>query len=181
MRVLTQVELAEFLGFLVIFKQRTRKRRDIVSQARRIWLDDVNSKFTDWKVVPSIDNWEQNEHLLSMVDFHEEETKQLFKNNWVLVVNKTKTPFWTSDDPIVQQFIRNDKRFSQPYMKFNFILTPCILIFSEPLIGNNIQLFKTEITDENMVNGTNYRLTFRNAWRFVVSSEAFPEDPAAKI
>ncbi len=180
MRVLTQVELAEFLGFLVLFKQRTRKRRDIVSQARKIWLDDVNSKFTDWKVVPKIDNWEQNEHLLSMVDFYEEETKQLLKNNWVLVVNKTKTPFWTSDDPIVQQFIRSDKRFSQPYMKFNFVLTPRILIFSEPLIGNNIRLFKTEITDESMVNDTNYRLTFRNAYRFVVSSEAFPEKPAVK-
>ena len=181
MRTLTEIELAKFLGFLVILKQRTRKRRDIVSQARKIWMDNVNSKFSDWKIVPNTDNWEQNEHLSSMVDHNEEETKQLFKNNWVLVVNKTKKPFWTSDDPTVQQLIQTDKRFSQPYMKFNFVLSPSILIFSEPLIGTNVRLFKSEITDESMVNGTNYRLTFRNAYRFVVSNEAFPENSELKI
>ena len=170
MRVLTMAELAEFLGFLVVFKQRTKKRREIVTQARKIWLDKVNSQFSDWEVVMNSDNWQQTDHLFSMVDLREEEMKQLLKNNWILVVNQTKIPFLTSDDPLIQQLISRDKRFSEPYVKYYFPLTPQILIFSEPLIGNNVRCQKVVTTDENIVKSANC-LTYKNALRFVISKD----------
>ena len=171
MRILTETELAEFLGFLVIFKQRTKKRREIVTKAREIWLDRINSQFSDWEVVPDSGNWKQVDHLLSMIDLLEEETRMLFKNSWVMVVNQTKNPFWTSDDPLIQQYIGSDKRFSEPYVKYYFPLTPRLLIFSEPLIGNVVKLYKMITTNEVLVNNTNYRLTLKNALRFVISKE----------
>jgi len=67
------------------------------------------------------------------------------------------------------------KRSNHPYIKYYFPLTPRLLIFSEPLIGNEVRLFKTEVKDEKMISNTNYRLIFRNAFRFVVSSENFPD------
>ena len=171
LRVFTAIELAMFLGFLLLFKQRTKKRRGIVAQARKIWLDRVNSQFSDWKIAPKSSNWQQADHLLSMVDLLEEETRQLFENNWVLLVNQTKTPFWTSDDPLVQQLISNDVRFKEPYVKYYFPLSPHLLIFSEPLTGNYLRLYKAVTADEDAVNNTNHRLTLRNAHRFVISPE----------
>lgn len=170
LHILTEVELAEFIGFLLLFKQRTKKRREIVSQARKIWVDKINSQFSDWQIVPNSDNWQQADHLLSMVDLFEEEARQLFKNNWVLVVNQTTITFWTSDDPLIQQLVSNDKRFSEPYVKYYFPLTPRILVFSEPFIGNYVRLYKVITTSEAAINNTN-RLTLKNAHRFVISKE----------
>jgi len=163
-------ELAEFLGFLVIFKQRTKKRREIVSQVVITRWDEINSKLSDWRVVPKSENWRQEEHLCSMVNLRKTEIEQLFKNNWILVVNQTKIPFWTSDDPLIQQLISRDKRFGEPYVKYYFPLTPQILIFSEPLIANDVRCHKIATTNEDVVKRTNC-LTLENALRFVISRE----------
>jgi hypothetical protein len=174
--VLNEKEFANFLGFLLLFKQRTKKRRDIVSHARKIWLERINSRFSDWKVVPNSDNWERSDHLLSIVNMLEEELKLLCKNNWELIVNQTNMPFWTSDDPLVQQLVRNDKRFSGPYIKNYFPLTPEILVHSEPIIGNGVRVFKTIVTSECVISNIN-RLILKNARRFVISREDnFPKD-----
>jgi hypothetical protein len=173
--ILNIVELANFLAFLLLFKQRTKKRRDIVSYARKIWVERINTKFSDWKVVPKSDNWQQSDHLLFMVDMFEEEARILCKNNWELIVNQTKMPFWTSDDPLIQQLVGNDKRFNEHYIKNYFPLTPRILIHSEPMIGNGVRVFKTIITSEWVISNLN-RLTLKNARRFVISrDDNFPK------
>lgn len=170
LRALTLIEFAEFLNFLVILKQRTKKRRDIVSQARKIWLENKNSQLTDWRIVPTSDNWQQADHLLSIPALYEEESKQLFKNDWQLVVNKTKVPFWTSDDPLRQGIVKNDTRFKEPYIKNYFPLTPSLLVHSQPLIGDYVSVTKAFVKDENAVNFVN-RLAWDNAQRFVISKE----------
>lgn len=162
-------EFSDLIVCLLLFKQRTKKRRNIVRKAREIWIKRINERFSDWKVVPTSDNWEQSDHLLSMIETTKEELKMLCENNWELIINKTKIPFWTSDDPLIRQLVYNDKRFGEPYVKNYFPLTPRMLMHSEPLIlSNNIRLYKTEITSENVIKNLN-RLTLKNAHRFVIS------------
>lgn len=167
--ILNMLEFSGLIDCLLLFKQRTRKRRNIVRVAREIWIKRINDRFSDWKVVPTSDNWEQPDHLLSMIETLEEELRILCKNNWELIINKTKIPFWTSDDPLIRQLVYNDKRFSEPYIKNYFPLTPRMLMHSEPLIfSKNIKLYKTEITSEKVIKNLN-RLTLKNAHRFVIS------------
>lgn len=168
---LTILRVNEFSGLLVcllIFKQRTKKRRDVISDARKKWMKRINDKFSDWRIVPKFDNWKQSDHLLSMIKTYKEELNMLCRNNWELIINKTRIPFWTSDDPLIQQFVTNDERFHNPYIKYYFPLTPKILMHSEPLFCTNIKLLKREITNEEVVNNLNL-LTFNNAHRFVIS------------
>jgi hypothetical protein len=172
--VLNTKEFADFLAFLLLFKQRTRKRRDIVGYARKIWVERINSRFSDWKVVPKSNNWQQSDHLLSMVDTFEPEIESLCRNNWGLLVNQTKIPFWTSDDPLVQQLVRNDERFGEPYVKNYFPLNPSMLVHSEPVIGNDVEVLRAAVTSELVINNIN-RLTLKNAHRFVISRDnSFP-------
>ena len=167
--VLSMEEFAGLLGFLLLLKQRTRKRRDIVGLARMIWMDKINEQFTDWKIVPESDDWQRKDHLSSMVDLHEEEGKRLFRNNWVLIINNTSIPFWTSDDPLVQQLVTADKRFKGSYLRNYCPITPKMLMFSEPLLSGNVKLMKISISDESIVTSLN-KLTFNNAYRFVISN-----------
>lgn len=166
--VLNMVELSGLLVQLLLFKQRTKKRRNIVSIARKKWIERIDNKFSDWKVVPKSDNWQQSDHLLSMVETSKDELEKLCKNDWELVINKSKIPLWTSDDPLVQQFVNNDKRFDEPYVKNYFPLTPELLIHSQPLVCSNIRLSKIGIADEKVIGNLN-RLTLKNAHRFVIS------------
>lgn len=168
--VLDISEFSKLLTCLLLFKQRTKKRRNIVSDARKEWMKRINGRFTDWQVVPKHDDWERSEHLLSIIETYEEELMILCKNNWELIINKTQIPFWTSDDPIVQQLVNNDKRFPEPYVKNYFPITPKLLMHSEPLISNGARLFRTETKDEKIISNMN-RLTFKNAYRFVFSRD----------
>ncbi len=170
LRVLNIKEFADFVVFILLFKQRTKKRREIVSYARKIWLDRINSQVTDWRVVQTADNPEQSDHLWSMIDTYEAESRLILKNDWQLIINKTKIPFLTSDDPLLQQLVKNDKRFNEPYVKNYFPLTPSLLVHSQPLIGNYVSVTKITMTDENVINNLN-RLTWNNAQRFVISKE----------
>jgi hypothetical protein len=170
LHVLDIKEFSDFVVFMLLFKQRTKKRRKIVSYARKMWLDSINSQLTDWVVVPTADNPEQSDHLWSMIGTYQDELKLILKNDWQLVINKTKVPFWTSDDPLLQQLVKNDKRFNEPYVKNYFPLTPSLLVHSQPLIGNYVSVTKITMTDENVVNNLNC-LTWNNAQRFVISKE----------
>jgi len=179
--VLNMNELSSLICCLLLLKQRTRKRRNIVRVAREEWLENINRKFSDWKIVPTSENWEQSEHLLSIIETQKEELKRLCKNNWMLILNKTKIPFWTSDDPLIQQLVNNDKRFNEPYVLNYFPLTPNILMLSQPLFSRNIRFFKTEVTDENIINHCN-RLTVKNANRFVISKiNDFSDNPLLNL
>ena len=175
LHVLDTKEFADFVVFMLLFKQRTQKRRQIVSFARKLWLDKMNSQLinnqiTDWKVVSSADNPEQSDHLWSIVETYKEEIAVMLKNDWQLVVNKTKIPFWTSDDPLRQSIVRNDKRFKGPYIKNYFPLTSSLVVHSQPLIGDWVSVSKAFVTDESAVSFVN-RLTWDNAQRYVISKE----------
>jgi len=103
------------------------------------------------------------------IETTKEELKMLCKNNWELIINKTKIPFFASDDPLIRQLVYNDKRFGKPYVKNYFPLTPRMLMHSEPLVSsNNIRLYKIEIASENVIKNLN-RLTLKNSLRFVIS------------
>lgn len=167
--VLDEEEFFLLLVFLVFTKQRTKKRRDIVSSARIRWLEYINKQFTDWKIVPSSDDWKRRDHLLSMLQLWDEESKRLFKNNWELIINKTAIPFLTSDDPLLEQHVTTDTRFKEPYVKNYFPITPKMLMHSEPLSSQYFRPNKTEVSDINTVTNLN-RLTFNNAYRFVISN-----------
>lgn len=168
--VLNMEEFAGLLGFILLLKQRTKKRRDIVSLARMAWMKKINDQITDWKIVPKSDDLQRTDHLLSMIDLQEEEGKRFFRNNWVLIINNTSIPFWTSDDPLVQQLVTTDKRFKGSYVKNYFPMTPRILMLSEPLLSENVKLIRVEISDEDVVTNLN-RLIFNNAYRFVISND----------
>jgi len=170
LHVLSIKEFSDFVVFMLLFKQRTKKRREIVSVARKKWLDSINSQLTDWMVVPTADNSEQSDHLWSMVGTFQDELTLILKNDWQLVINKTKVPFWASDDPLLQQLVQNDKRFNEPYVKNYFPLTTSLLVHSQPLISNYVNVTNIATTDESMVNNLN-RLTWNNAQRFVISKE----------
>ena len=49
-------------------------------------------------------------------------------------------------------------------------ITPRLLMHSEPLLIQDVQLLKTEILDENEIKNIN-RLIFNNAYRFVFSNK----------
>lgn len=168
--VLDMEEFAGLLGFLLLIKQRTRKRRYIISYARSLWIKKINEQLTDWKIVPASHDWERADHLLTMIDLQEDEAKIIFPNNWELIINNTQIPFWTSDDPLVQQLVTTDKRFKESYVKNYFPITPKMLMHSEPLLSRYVKLLKIYIADENIITNLN-RLTFNNAYRFLISND----------
>jgi hypothetical protein len=175
LHVLGIEKFENFVEFMLLFKQRTKKRREIVSYARNIWLEKknsqlINNQITDWKVVSTADNPEQSDHLWSIIDTHKEEIALMLKNDWQLIINKTNIPFLTSDDPLLQQFVKNDPSFEEPYVKNYFVLTPTLLVHSQPLIGNYVNLTRATVTEEDLVRNVN-RLTWNNAQRFVISKE----------
>lgn len=114
-----------------------------------------------------------------MIGTYEDEMRLILKNDWQLIINKTNVPFWTSDDPLLQQIVKNDTRFNEPYVKNYFPLTPSLLVHSQPLIGNYVSVTRATITDEDVVCNVN-RLTWNNAQRFVISKgDKFPAQPVA--
>jgi hypothetical protein len=121
-------------------------------------------------VVPTADNPEQSDHLWSMIETYEDEMRLILKNDWQLIINKTNVPFLTSDDPLLQQLVKNDPLFKEPYLKNYFALTPTLLVHSKPLVGNYVNLTRATVTDEDLVHNVN-RLTWNNAQRFVISKE----------
>lgn len=149
--VLNTEEFGGLLTFLVLQKQRTVKRRKIVSSARKFWINKINEEFTDWKIVPPID-LERTDHLSSMIELYPEEMEIVFKNNWELIINNTQIPFLTSDDPLIQQLVKNDKRFVDPYIKNYFPITPKLLMVSEPLLSQGVYITKESISEKNIVD-----------------------------
>lgn len=171
--ILNTEEFAGLLIFLVLQKQRTMKRRKLVSSARKFQISKINEKFTDWKIVPSTD-LERIDHLLSMIELYTEDMNNVFKNNWELIINNSQVPFFTSDDPLIQQLVKNAKRFRNSYVKNYFPITPKLLIVSEPLTSQGVYITKESISDKNTITKFN-QLTFNNAFRFIILNNNFTD------
>ena len=104
-----------------------------------------------------------------MINLQEEDGMKIFPNNWELIISKSHIPFWTSDDPLVQQLVTTNQRFKDPYVKNYFPITPKFLMHSEHLSSRFFRPFKTDVSDIDKITILN-RLTYKNAYGFVISN-----------
>jgi len=95
--------------FLALQIERTREHREILMQFSCSMKDKLNERgITDEQLLKigfDFNNFDPKEfHLNSILNGHMREnlSEALKKHIWILVVNNTDTPFYTSDNPIVK-------------------------------------------------------------------------------
>lgn len=195
---LTSSERESLAYFVMAQELRTREKRETIrDMMKRAKKRLYKEKLTDaFKVRYGIDKWDKEEEIkalhLSTFNNIPLYANILLQMKWVIFINRTPIPFWSSDHPInrynpVDARPRGNLGLLCKGIEIHFPLSPKIILsFSDPLM-HSLLLHRYELKDIQCVIFENSlqvsystRYIFSNTDDFSLAKEILQEHPSLR-
>lgn len=176
---LTNEHFEDILDFVTVQMLRTKETRIEFEQAAQQFLDKYDKELSDELRKEVYETLEKD----SLRKMHKDmiAEKETFKDiirkmKWMLVINKTNFPFWTSDSPVVKynsidHFPYGNLGLTSKGIEIHFPITPHLaLLILDPLSFNSEPSKKIAKDYRNIIRERD--LQVRGSTRFIFSTDS---------
>ncbi|MBU2577150.1 MAG: DUF4238 domain-containing protein [Nanoarchaeota archaeon] len=185
--------IAEFIAVQMI---RTKETRISVKQTSKQFLEKFEGHLSEKLRLEAEKSMEKS----SLRKGHKRmilENKEMFKRiikemKWILISNKLKTPFWSSDDPVakhnsIDHFPYGNLGLTSTGIEVHFPLTPnlCLticdpILFKKESSKKNTRDYRNIIRERDLQVRYSTRFIFSNENKFDFAKTMLKEDPSLK-
>ncbi len=176
--ILTEEEkeiLSEFIAYQDIRTKETREEiKEIPKHILEKWGNQMAPKFKN-QVINSMKRdslREVHRNLLGEIELFKEKIKNM---KWILIINKSKFPFWTSDNPVARYNQQNLYPFGNiglesPGIEIHFPISPKIsLLICDKVLFKNLPIKIVTKDYMNIIHERDFQV--RYSTKFVFSNE----------